>query len=117
MIDDPRQFAPDWVADWNRHDIEAILRHFHEDVVFASPIARAVIPESAGIVRGKAALRDYWRRALAKVPDLHFTLIDVYVGVGAIVIHHRDQRGGEANEVLTFEGTQVRQGLGTRPQV
>lgn len=114
MIPDPQQFARDWVADWNRHDVEAVLGHFHEDVVFTSPIACHVVPESAGVVSGKAALRDYWTRALVKAPDLRFTLIDVYVGVGAIVIHYRDQRGSEANEVLIFEDMQVRQGFGTR---
>ena len=61
---DPTAFADDWVRAWNAHDVEAVLAHFHDDVVFSSPVAARVLPESGGVVRGKAALRDYWLTAL-----------------------------------------------------
>nr|WP_238992467.1 nuclear transport factor 2 family protein [Jiangella ureilytica] len=48
---DPHAFARDWVAAWNAH--EAVLRHFHEDVVFTSPVAARVLPESGGVLRGQ----------------------------------------------------------------
>lgn len=115
MTPEPQQFARHWCAAWNRHDVEGVLSHFHEEVVFASPIAAQIVPESVGTVRGKAALRDYWARALILVPDLHFTIIGVYAGVGTIVIHYRNQRGIEVSEVLIFDGSLVREGHGTYP--
>ena len=57
---EPGPFTEDWLAAWNGHDIDAVLAHFHDDVVFTSPIAARVVPESGGMVRGKAALRAYW---------------------------------------------------------
>lgn len=42
---DPRVFAEDWLAAWNRHDVDAVLAHFHDDVVFTSPVAARVVPE------------------------------------------------------------------------
>jgi len=36
---EPDVFAKDWSAAWNRRDVEAVLRHFHDDVVFTSPVA------------------------------------------------------------------------------
>jgi hypothetical protein len=106
-------FADEWCAAWNRHDVEAVLAHFHDDVVFTSPYAAEFVPGSAGVVRGKAALREYWCAALAAVPDLHFDVIDVYRGVSVLVINYRNQKGGLVNEVLEFEGDLVRRGHGT----
>jgi ketosteroid isomerase-like protein len=99
---DPVAFAATWVSAWNRRDVEAVLTHFAEDVVFTSPTAARVVPESGGIVRGKGALRAYWLRALEGNPDLHFTLIGVYAGVETIVLHYRNQLGQLVSEVMTF---------------
>jgi hypothetical protein len=110
---DPDGFAEEWVAAWNRHDVEAVLAHFHDDVVFTSPVAERVVPESRGVVRGKAALREYWCAALETVPDLHFDVLGAYRGVSTLVIHYRNERGGLVNEVLEFDGALVRHGHGT----
>ncbi|MEE6170246.1 MULTISPECIES: nuclear transport factor 2 family protein [unclassified Mycolicibacterium] len=109
----PRAFADAWVTAWNAHDVEAVLAHFHDDVVFSSPVAARVVPESRGVVRGKAALRDYWTTALAGMPDLHFDVFAVYRGESSLVINYRNQRGGLVNEVLIFDGELVREGHGT----
>ncbi|HKQ98357.1 MAG TPA: nuclear transport factor 2 family protein [Candidatus Polarisedimenticolia bacterium] len=69
---DPASFADDWAAAWNRRDVEAVLAHFHDDVVFTSPTALAVV--GAATVRGKAALRDYWNLAMQRIGSLRFTL-------------------------------------------
>jgi hypothetical protein len=111
--DDPAAFAGDWVRAWNAHDVDAVLAHFHDDVVFSSPVAARLVPESGGVVRGKSALRDYWVTALRALPDLHFDLIGVYRGESLIVINYRPQRGGLVNEVLMFDGELVREGHGT----
>nr|MDT0524585.1 nuclear transport factor 2 family protein [Streptomyces sp. DSM 41633] len=62
---DPQAFAEEWVNAWNAHDVEAVLAHFHDDVMFSSPVAARVLPETGGVVRGKDALRHYWTTALA----------------------------------------------------
>ncbi|MDH6197888.1 ketosteroid isomerase-like protein [Mycobacterium frederiksbergense] len=110
---DPQAFAEEWVNAWNAHDIEAVLAHFHQDVVFSSPVAARVLPDSGGVVRGKDALRHYWTTALAGMPDLHFQVLDTYRGESVLVIHYRNQRGGLVNEVLLFDDGLVREGHGT----
>jgi hypothetical protein len=98
---DPTSFADEWVRAWN-------------DVVFTSPVAARVVPESGGVVRGKAALRDYWTTALSQQADLHFDVIGVYRGESTLVINYRNHRGQLVNEVLTFDGDSlVREGHGT----
>ncbi|MED5812760.1 nuclear transport factor 2 family protein [Mycolicibacterium sp. 050232] len=111
---DPQAFAEEWVNAWNAHDVDAVLAHFHEDVVFSSPVAARLFPETSGVIRGKNALRHYWSTALADhIPDLHFEVVDVYRGESALVIHYRNQNGGLVNEVLLFDGALVREGHGT----
>lgn len=106
-------FAQVWCAAWNRHDVDAVLAHFHDDVVFTSPVAARVVPDSGGVVRGKAALREYWTAALKTMPDLHFEVVGVYHGESVVVINYRNQRGALVNEVLEFDGDLVRRGHGT----
>jgi ketosteroid isomerase-like protein len=95
-----RRFVKEWVAAWNAHDLEAILAHFTDDAVFASPVAARLIPGSDGVVRSKEALREYWREGLRLIPDLRFEVLGHYVGVGVLVINYRTQNGGLVNEVL-----------------
>jgi ketosteroid isomerase-like protein len=106
-------FAEQWARDWNAHDLEALLAHFSPDVVFTSPFALRVLPESGGILRGKEALRHYWTIGLQRLPDLHFTIEGVYVGVEHVVINYRNQAGALVNEVLRFDGSLVVEGHGT----
>jgi hypothetical protein len=83
-------------------------------VLFTSPVAARVVPNSGGVVRGKAALRDYWTAALKTLPDLHFDVVGVYRGESTLVINYRNHRGDLVNEVLTFNGDGlVREGHGT----
>ncbi|OBK45286.1 nuclear transport factor 2 family protein [Mycobacterium sp. 1081908.1] len=106
-------FSEQWVAAWNSHDVESVLKHFHEDVVFTSPVAAELLPETAGIVRGKSALRRYWTRALQHIPNLRFAVEGVYRGVDTVVIAYRNQDGKSVSEVLRFSGDVVIEGHGT----
>ena len=95
------------------HDLEKVLNHFADNVVFTSPVAAQVLNDSDGVIRGKAALRAYWAEGLRRIPDLHFEVVGVYVGVNALAINYRNQWGRLVNEVLIFDGALVTQGHGT----
>lgn len=110
---DPAAFSTAWAAAWNAHDIDALLAHFHDDVVFTSPVAAQIVPGSGGVIRGKDALRAYWSEGLRLIPDLHFTVERVFAGVGVLVISYRNQRGNLVDEVLVFGDGLVVEGHGT----
>ncbi|OBH40825.1 nuclear transport factor 2 family protein [Mycobacterium mantenii] len=110
---DAHAFSERWARNWNAHDIEAVLADFHDDVVFSSPVAARLFPETQGVVRGKAALRQYWTEALARTPNLHFTVEGVYQGIDTIVITYRNQNGNLVNEVLIFRDGTIVEGHGT----
>lgn len=110
---DPRPFAERWLAAWNAHDLDAVMALFHDDVVFTSPLAVKVVPESDGVLHGKDALRAYWSAALALVPDLHFDLTSLFAGVDSLLIGFRMNGGAERFEILRFRGDRVSEGHGT----
>jgi len=66
------RFAVDWIAAWNRRDVDAVLAHFAEEAQFISPVARSVVGRA--LLRNKQELADYWRGALARITTLEFRL-------------------------------------------
>jgi ketosteroid isomerase-like protein len=105
-------FARQWAREWNSRDLEALLAHFTDDVVFTSPVAVRLLGGD-GVIRGKEALRKYWSEGIRLIPDLQFEVLAVYAGISTLVINYRNQAGGVACEVLTFDGPLISQGHGT----
>jgi hypothetical protein len=99
---DVHAFAREWVDAWNAHDLERVLAHYAEDVELVSPRAAQVVPESGGVIRGKAALRAYWTKAMGSVPDLRFELDDVFTSVSGATILYRNQRGQRVSETFLW---------------
>jgi len=54
--------AEEWIAAWNRGDVERVLADFAEHARFASP--RAALIAGQAELHGKAAIGAYWRRAI-----------------------------------------------------
>lgn len=99
------EYANRWTEAWNARDIEGVLDHFEDDVVFSSP--KAVEAVGAPTVEGKAALRNYWRAALQPVKSFRFTLRRVLWDPEASelsIIYDREvnNRRDRASEVLHF---------------
>jgi ketosteroid isomerase-like protein len=86
---DSPAFAHEWINAWNSHALEAILAHYAEDVVFTSPFALKLAPESGGTLHGKTALRAYFANALETFPDLKFELLHVTQSVRSVVLVYR----------------------------
>ncbi len=96
-----REFAQEWVNAWNSHDLEKILDHYDDDVTLISPVALKLLNNGDGVVGGKAALRDYFRRGLEAYPELRFELLDVLWGLETIVLYYANKvRGSKTAEVM-----------------
>ena len=107
-------FAAEWIAVWNSHDLEAILSHYADDIVFHSPRIAVVMGEKVDFVAGKAALARYWGKALSLAPDLHFTFDRLYLGSDSLTIAYRNHRDQNAAETFVFdEAGLVRQSIAT----
>ena len=99
------EYARLWAAAWNRKDLEEILTHFANDVRFTSP--KALDAMGVPTVRGKAELREYWQRALARIQTIEFTVVRVIWDsssreMAIIYDRHVNERRDRAAEVLRF---------------
>lgn len=96
------QFAEDWIAAWNAHDLEWILSHYADDVEFHSPFIAKLLGHPDGRLSGKAALRDYFASGLNAYPALRFEHIKLYPGVNSCVLQYRSVNDLLAAETMEF---------------
>jgi len=100
------QFAADWIDSWNAHDLGRVLSHYTDDFEMSSPFIIQVAGEPSGRLCGKAGVGAYWSKALQLIPDLHFELVSVLVGVGSVTIYYKGAGSRLAAEVFFFDPNQ-----------
>ena len=93
----------EWVEAWNSRDLERVLTMYSEDAEMTSDRIPPLGFGASGTVRGKASLRAYWGKALALIPELHFTLIDTYVSPDSVVVFYENERGNKICEYLRLD--------------
>ncbi len=65
-----------------------------------SPVAAKILNDPLGTVKGKEALRNYFKKGLEVYPDLKFELIDVMWGLFSVVFYYINQKGTKAGEFI-----------------
>ena len=97
---DPWKFAQEWQDGWNSHDLDRIMAHYHEEVVFRSTRAQALVGK--GELVGHSELRRYWAKALKHQPELKFQVQDILVGHEMLVTIYSNQNKSLATETFYF---------------
>ena len=67
---DPWKFAQEWQDGWNSHDLDRIMAHYHEEVVFRSARAQALVGK--GELVGHSELRRYWPKRSSTSQNSNF---------------------------------------------
>ena len=96
-VESVEEFGRAWIAAWNAHDLDRIMGHYHDDVVFTSPL---IVAASDRTARSAPALRSYFQGALARNPDLRFELLGAFAGVDSTTVLYRTHRGWVGAEVM-----------------
>jgi ketosteroid isomerase-like protein len=105
-------FAQEWVDAWNSHDLDRILSHYADDFQMTSPFIVTMMDEPTGTIKGREKVRAYWAKALERLPDLHFDLIEVLASVDSITVYYHAILGKRAVEVFFLdENGKVRRGI------
>jgi hypothetical protein len=99
---DAQKFAKEWIESWNSHNLANILSHYSEDIEITTPMIKMAAGIESGSLKGKILVADYWSKALTKIPDLHFELIEVAVGVDSVALYYRSIMNKMAIEVMFF---------------
>ena len=98
------RLAHEWIDAWNRHDLDGIMAHYAEDVMFTSPFVATLANEPSGTLQSATALRAYFSKGLAAYPNLQFELLDVLTGVTSVTLYYRSVQGKLAAEVMKLNG-------------
>jgi hypothetical protein len=94
------ELAGQWIQAWNDRDLERILAHYADDVIFSSPFIQNVGMSSAGTLSGKEALLTYFTAALARYPTLTFRLRAVFRGIDSVTVLYESVNGLLAAETM-----------------
>lgn len=97
---DPTSFAAAWIADWNAHDVEKILSHYVEDVVFHSPKVAVRTKGEKTFFTHREELRPYFSFAFQIRPQLHFTLFTICQDRQGLALIYQDETGATATELM-----------------
>lgn len=97
-----KEFAKIWIESWNSHDLENILSHYSDDVEISTPMIKMSLGVNNGTLVGKEKVAEYWSKALKKLPDLHFELIDITEGVDSVALYYKSVLNKMAIEVMYF---------------
>jgi ketosteroid isomerase-like protein len=103
-----KTIARAWFAAFNAHDLEALLALYAEEAEHYSPKLRIRRPETEGLIRGKAALRDWWRDAFERLPTLRYVLVKLTADDHQVFMEYIRHVEGEEDlrvgEVLEITG-------------
>lgn len=69
------RIANTWIDAFNRKDLENLLLLYDEDAEHYSPKLKLRHPETRGYIKGKKALRTWWRDAFDRLPTLRYELV------------------------------------------
>lgn len=67
-----KQIANTWFDAFNEHDLEKLLALYDDAAEHFSPKLKIRMPETQGLIKGKPALRAWWRDAFDRLPSLRY---------------------------------------------
>jgi hypothetical protein len=67
--------ANKWFDAFNDHNLEQLLSLYDDNAQHYSPKLKVRQPETNGLIRGKDALRAWWRDAFNRLPSLKYEVI------------------------------------------
>ena len=100
---DAHKFAKDWIESWNSHNMDDILSHYSDEIEITTPMIKLAGGIESGSLKGKEKVRDYWKKALEKIPDLKFELYEVTSGINSVALFYKSVMNKKAIEVMFFD--------------
>lgn len=61
-----------WFEGFNSKNLDLLLSLYHEHAEHFSPKLKIRKPETNGLIKGKDALREWWKDAFERLPELHY---------------------------------------------
>jgi predicted SnoaL-like aldol condensation-catalyzing enzyme len=101
-----KQMALKWFEAFNEHNLEKLLSLYDDNAQHYSPKLKVRLPETKGLIKGKEALRSWWKDAFDRLPSLQYEVIkltaddeQVFMEYVRHVEHEEDLSVGEVLQI------------------
>ena len=105
-----KHIAQVWMDAFNTHDVEKLLYLYADNAVHFSPKLAERKPETNGLIKGKAALRDWWSDAFLRLPTLNYSPIKFIAEKDCIFMEYMRHADGEI-DLKVGEVLEIHDGL------
>ena len=102
-----RAIALAWFEAFNAHKLEDLLYLYHDDAEHYSPKLKLRHPETKGLIKGKEALRRWWRDAFDRLPSLRYEVMSLTANDVRVFMEYRRHVEGE-EDLLVGEVLEIR---------
>lgn len=104
------QIAIRWFDAFNDHDLERILLLYHDEAQHYSPKLKIRQPQTKGLIKGKAALREWWKDSFTRLPSLRYEVIRLTADDKQVFMEYIRHVDGE-EDLNVGEVLEIRNGL------
>lgn len=102
--------AKNWFAAFNTHDLERLLSLYHDHAEHFSPKLKIRKPETNGLIKGKLALREWWKDAFDRLPTLTYLPSTFTANEERIFMEYIRKVEGEP-DMLVAEVLEIHEGM------
>jgi ketosteroid isomerase-like protein len=105
-----KQIATKWFEAFNEHDLEKLLSLYDNNAQHFSPKLKIRKPDTQGLIKGKAALREWWQDAFDRLTSLQYEVIKLTADDEQVFMEYIRHVDGE-EDLSVGEVLQIENGL------
>ncbi len=103
--------AKRWLKAFNEHNLENLLGLYDDNAEHFSPKLKIRKPETNGLIKGKAAMRNWWKDAFDRLPSLAYKEVSITANDERVFMEYTRIVSGEENmnvaEVLEIKNGKI----------
>jgi hypothetical protein len=107
------EHARGWLNAWNSRDIDRLMQHYHDDVVYYSPTVMKRWGDPEGRLVGKIALRNHFLKGFEDANHVKLELLGLLGGPDGVAMVYRKGPTGMGVNIVTIDS----EGMVTKVQV
>jgi limonene-1,2-epoxide hydrolase len=105
-----KNIAIQWFKAFNAHHLENLLSLYDDYAEHYSPKLKIRMPETLGLIKGKAALRSWWQDAFDRLRSLRYEVVKLTVDEEQVFMEYIRHVDGE-EDLRVGEVLEIKNGL------
>jgi hypothetical protein len=97
-----REKAMEWITSWNTGDFKSLMDHYADDVVFYSSAVSRRWNSDSGMLTGKNALENHFRKAFEEIPGMKLGFRYLLSGTDGVLLVYQRETGRIAADLVLF---------------